>query len=364
MGRYTRRVTRKILPQLTEIPSDAWTRSAANWLHERGISQVVAFQVPMSVRFRAVEVRQGLLLKGPYGWGECAPFLEYEPPEAVHWWRSAVAEATRPGPRSVREQVPVNVTIPVSSAQAGAERAARSGAATAKVKVADVGVPIAEDARRVRAVADALAAQFGEQARVRVDANGAWTRDEALGAIEVLNKATISAGGLEYVEQPCASVEELAYVRARTGVRIAADESIRRAEDPLLVVEMEAADLAVIKVAPLGGVNAALDLAAKLPLPMVVSSALDTSIGLAAGVLLAAALPDLPAACGLDTARLLTADATEETLASVGGYLSAEQARQISSGPLAPVAAPVPSAVLRHWLSRGEALIAEAAKDD
>jgi O-succinylbenzoate synthase len=153
---------------------------------------------------------------------------------------------------------------------------------------------------------------------VRVDANGAWSVDEAVEAVRLLDKA---AGGLEYVEQPCATVEELAAVRRRVPTRIAADESIRKAADPLRVARLEAADVVVVKVAPLGGVAAALGVAEECGLPVVVSSALDTSIGIRAGVALAAALPELPFACGLATTSLMAADVVLDSLDGAGGSI-------------------------------------------
>ena len=146
---------------------------------------------------------------------------------------------------------------------------------------------------------------LGPDGRIRVDANGGWDVDDAVAAIRALDRA---AGGLEYVEQPCATVEELAAVRRAVDVPIAADESIRRAEDPYRVRDLEAADIAVLKVQPLGGVRACLRIAEDIGLPVVVSSALETSVGIAAGVALAAALPELPYACGLATVQLLTDD--------------------------------------------------------
>jgi o-succinylbenzoate synthase len=151
-----------------------------------------------------------------------------------------------------------------------------------------------------------------------VDANGAWSVDDAVAAIVQLDRA---AGGLEYVEQPCATVEDLAAVRRKVDVPIAADESIRRAEDPYLVRDLEAADVAVLKVQPLGGVRACLRIAEDIGLPVVVSSALETSLGLAAGVALAAALPALEHACGLATRSLLTADVASPELVPVDGAL-------------------------------------------
>lgn len=343
--------------RLTPIPSSAWSAHLRDWLHDSGITRVVAFQVPLTVQFRSVTSRQGLLLEGDLGWGEFSPFLEYEPQEAAHWWRSAVAGATQPVPPAIRDRVPVNVTIPVSDPQDAAQRATNSGCATAKIKVADPRVSPREDADRVRAVAQALADRFGSEARVRVDVNGSWTPDEALKQLDVLESAAGPVGGLEYVEQPCASVQELAAVRSRTHIPVAADESIRRAEDPFKVVELEAADIAVIKVAPLGGVNAALEIAERLPLPVVVSSALDTSIGLSAGVQLAGALPLLPYACGLDTARLLAADVTRSGLVTREGSIGVSDANRVQRAALVQGGASVDADVLNRWIRRAEQVV-------
>ena len=184
----------------------------------------------------------------------------------------------------------------------------RSGCTTAKVKVADPGTALADDLARVEAVRDAL----GPGGRIRVDANGAWDVDD--GGRRASRELDRAAGGLEYVEQPCAAVEDLAAVRRRVAVPIAADESIRRAADPYRVRDLEAADIAVLKVQPLGGVRACLRIAEDIGMPVVVSSALETSLGLAAGVALAAALPTLDHACGLATRSLLTGDVASPEL--------------------------------------------------
>jgi O-succinylbenzoate synthase len=188
------------------------------------------------------------------------------------------------------------------------------GCRTAKVKVAEPGQTLADDQARLEAVRDAI----GPDGRIRVDANGLWDVDTAVASIAVLDRA---AGGLEYVEQPVMSVEDLAVVRRAVGVPIAADESIRRAADPYRVRDLEAADVAVLKVQPLGGVRACLRIAEDIGLPVVVSSALETSVGIAAGVALAAALPELPYACGLATVQLLTSDVVTEPLLPVDGAL-------------------------------------------
>jgi O-succinylbenzoate synthase len=182
------------------------------------------------------------------------------------------------------------------------------------VKVAEPGQTLAEEEARLEAVRAAV----GPEGRIRVDANGMWSVDDAVRAAKMLDRA---AGGLEYVEQPCATVEELAAVRRRVDVPVAADESIRRAEDPYRVRDLEAADVAVLKVQPLGGVRACLRVAEDIGLPVVVSSALETSVGIAAGVALAAALPELPYACGLATVQLLSDDVADPSLLPVDGEL-------------------------------------------
>jgi O-succinylbenzoate synthase len=272
------------------------------------------YAIPMRNRFRGITVREGVLLEGPNGWGEFCPFLDYDDAECVPWLACADESANEGWPAPLRDRIPVNCTVPVVSAERAYEIVAASGCSTAKVKVADPGTPLAADLDRVAAVRDAL----GANGAVRVDANMAWDVDTAVAAIRELDRA---AGGLEYVEQPCRTIEELAAVRRRVDVRIAADESIRRAEDPLKVAVAGAADIAVIKVTPLGGVRRALRVAEACGLPCVISSAVETSVGLAAGLALAAALPTLDHACGLGTIPLLTGDVASESLVPVDGWL-------------------------------------------
>jgi len=275
---------------------------------------VKVWAIPMRTRFRGITVREGVLVEGSAGWGEWSPFLEYPPEVAEPWLRCAEEAAAGEWPEPRRDRVPVNVTVPAVGPE-DAHRVTRDGGCrTAKVKVAEPGQTPAEDEARLVAVRDAL----GPGGAIRVDANGVWDVDTAVAAIGRLDRA---AGGLEYVEQPCASVEELAAVRRRVDVPLAADESIRRAADPYRVRDLEAADIAVLKVQPLGGVRACLRIAEDIGLPVVVSSALETSLGIAAGVALAAALPELPYACGLATVRLLTDDLATEPLLPVDGAL-------------------------------------------
>jgi O-succinylbenzoate synthase len=271
-----------------------------------------AFAIPMTTKFRGITVREGALIQGPAGWGEFSPFAEYGPREAARWLASALEAATIGWPAPVRDRVPVNVTVPAVGPERAHEITASSGCRTAKVKVAEPGQPEAEDIARVEAVRDAL----GPDGRVRVDVNGHWDVPTAARMLAELGRF-----GLEYAEQPCATLDELAELRRRVSVPLAADESIRRAEDPLRVRAAGAADIVVLKVQPLGGVRPALRIAEQCGLPVVVSSAVDSSVGLAAGVALAAALPKLPYACGLGTMSLLTGDVTAAPLAAVDGAL-------------------------------------------
>jgi O-succinylbenzoate synthase len=303
----------------------------------------IVYSIPMRVRFRGITVREGLLLRGDAGWGEFSPFLEYGDREAASWLRAAREAADEGWPAALRSSIPVNVTVPaVGPEQAAAIVAAGAGCRTAKVKVAEPGQSLADEQARLEAVRDAL----GTDGRVRVDANGLWSLDEAVARIPVLDRA---AGGLEYVEQPCADVEDLAGVRRRVHVRIAADESIRRAEDPYRVRDLEAADIAVLKVQPLGGVRACLRIAEDIGLPVVVSSALETSVGIAAGVALAAALPELPFACGLATVQLLADDVVTRPLLPVAGALRVGRPDVDDDALRRTAAAPDRE---EHWLDR------------
>jgi O-succinylbenzoate synthase len=272
------------------------------------------YAIPLHNRFRGITIREGVLLHGDAGWGEFCPFAEYSDTESAPWLAAAVEASEAGWPEPVRDRVEVNTTVPVVAPERAYELVAASGCHTAKVKVADPRSSLVDDCDRVAAVRDAL----GSGGAVRIDANMAWDVDTAVTSIRELDRA---AGGLEYVEQPCPSIDELAAVRRQVEVRIAADESIRRAEDPLKVAVAGAADIAVIKVSPLGGVRRALEVAEACGLPCVVSSAVETSVGLAAGLALAGALPSLDFACGLGTRSLLTGDVTSASLSPVDGYL-------------------------------------------
>lgn len=276
--------------------------------------------LPMRVRFRGVSVREAVLLDGPHGWGEFSPFVEYGDEESAAWLAAGIEAAWSGWPTPVRDRVAVNATVPaVAAADVEAVLDRFGDCRTVKVKVAEKGQDLADDVARVRAVRAAR-----PDAAIRVDANGGWSVAEATGALRALGEV-----GLEYAEQPCTRVEELVALRAalaRDDVRVplAADESIRKATDPLRVARSGAVDVAVVKVAPLGGVAAMLDIAARigaLGVRTVVSSALDTSVGIAAGLAAAGALPEEPAACGLGTVALFVEDACPAPLLPVDGSL-------------------------------------------
>ncbi|WP_213815554.1 o-succinylbenzoate synthase [Glaciihabitans sp. dw_435] len=265
--------------------------------------------LPMATRFRGIDTREAVLFEGERGWTEFSPFVEYDDSEASTWLAAAIDFGWNDLPPRRRPHIRVNATMPaVPAGDVEGILARFPGCRTVKIKVAEPGQLLADDTARVARVRELI----GPDGRIRVDANGGWTVDEAERAIHAFAKYD-----LEYVEQPCATIDELAEVRTRVkymGIPIAADESVRKADDPLEVARAGAADILVIKAQPLGGVAKALSIVAEAGLPVVVSSALDTSVGLSMGAHLAASIPQLDFDCGLGTAALLGADVTEEPL--------------------------------------------------
>ena len=257
-----------------------------------------------------------MLFEGPAGWTEFSPFLEYGDTEASAWLAAAIDFGWQEAPPLFRSQIRVNATLPAVAPDAVHEILDRfAGCRTVKVKVAEPGQQLADDLARVIAVRGYL----GPEGRIRLDANGGWNVDEAEHAIHAL-----APSDLEYVEQPCATVDELADIRKRVkymGLPIAADESVRKAVDPLEVATAQAVDLLVIKAQPLGGIRSALRIVDAARLPVVVSSALETSVGISMGAHLAAALPELAYDCGLATVSLLGADVTTDSLVAAGGMV-------------------------------------------
>lgn len=284
------------------------------------------FEVQLRTPFRGLSSRTGVLIRGrdEHGndaWGEYSPFPNYRPWQRNLWWQAAMEAAQGQWPEPVRDHVTVNSIVPDVPVAQVAELASAGGCRTAKVKVGGY-CSIEQDALRVEAAAAAL----GPGGRVRVDVNGSWDVDDAVYCLGILELAARRGGaeGLEYAEQPCASTAELAQLRRRVDTPIAADESVRLAEDPLEVVRAEAADVLILKVSPLGGVRRCLEIAEQAGRPVVVSSAMESSVGLAASVALARALPEVPYACGLGTSTLLATDTVAQSWVPRDGVMTAQ----------------------------------------
>jgi o-succinylbenzoate synthase len=273
-----------------------------------------AFHIPLRTRFRRVTWREGVLVEGPAGWGEFSPFPDYRPPYTARWYHAAWEAAVDGWPDPVRDRVAVNATVPAVRPGEATRIVERSGCRTVKVKVAEPGETERDDLDRVEAVRDAL----GPSGHIRVDANAAWDVGTALRRLRALDRFD-----LEYAEQPVATLDEMGELRRRSPVPLAVDEPLRLSDEPLAVARRleGVADIVILKVQPLGGVRPALRVAEAAGLPAVVSSALETSVGLAAGLALAAALPELPHACGLGTLSMLEGDVTDDPLLPRSGEL-------------------------------------------
>ncbi|MDO8733075.1 MAG: o-succinylbenzoate synthase [Actinomycetota bacterium] len=284
----------------------------------------VPFAVRLHREFRGVTVREGMLIQGPSGWGEFSPFEDYDDQAASRWLGAAIESAFGTWPQAQRSTINVNAIIPAVSPAVARELAeqavVRDGCTTIKVKI--TGEDTSDEAR-VAAIREALDATLGYGVGlIRIDANACWNAPQAISSLHRL-----AAYGLEYVEQPVPSKEELRTVRAAVDVPIAVDESIRsdRGIDPRALSELaEIADVAIIKPSPVGGVRRALEIAELVKLPVVVSSSMDSSIGLCAALALAAAL-DVDRACGLGTGALLATDLVVNPLVPVGGVMRVQR---------------------------------------
>ena len=251
--------------------------------------------------FRSVTSREVALFEGPMGWGEFSPFLEYSYEESVPWLLSAVEAAFVKTPKPLRNKIAINATMPaLDNLDEIAEiLSSFTGAKTVKIKV---GNNIEADLARINHVR-----RLRPDASIRIDVNGLWSVDQACAFLD-------QVGEIEYVEQPCFTIEELRELKQRTDVRIAGDEIIRKAKDPFKVDLSGAVDILMLKVAPLGGITRAMEIAAHHQLPVAVSSALESAVGISHGLKLAAALPTLDFACGLGTGALLAVDVAELTI--------------------------------------------------
>lgn len=265
------------------------------------------FSLPLRHPFRNLTERTGLLVRRGAKWAEFSPFADYPSHLRRRWFAATLEQLDEDPSRPERDRVPINVTVPALGPAQAHDLVTRSGCSTAKVKVGDP-----DDEARVEAVRDAL----GPDGRLRIDVNARWDVDEAVRKLKALDRYN-----LEYAEQPVPSLDEMREVRARIDVPLAVDESLRTASDPESVDVAGAADVAVLKVAPLGGIDRTLRLAERLDMPVVISSALESSVGMEAGVRCAALLPELDHACGLGTVSLFEGDLVDDPLVARDGWM-------------------------------------------
>lgn len=289
------------------------------------LSSARVVSLPLRTRFRGVVDREVMLFEGPNGWAEWSPFLEYPDEEAAVWLAAAIEFAYGKLPESHRQIIPVNATLPAVAPDQIEKVLARFGSfSTVKIKVAEKGQDLNDDLQRVWAVRAAY-----PDARIRLDANGGYSVEQAMAVAGAMVENGVA---LDYLEQPVATIAEMAELRikltqagigagSQANILIAADESVRKVSDPMAVVQAQASDILVLKAAPLGGITRALAIAQEAGLPVVISSALESSVGLSMGAHLAAALPELQFDCGLATASLLAGDVTREQLIPVDGSI-------------------------------------------
>ena len=260
--------------------------------------------LPTKTNFRGITLREVALFKGEYGWGEFSPFLEYDYKESAPWLMCAIEAATKPSPKLYRTSVKVNGTIPALNNPADIERIVDSfpGVQTFKVKV---GENLAEDIARLAKVRS-----LRPKAKLRIDVNGNWSVQEAVTYLRAIYE---NIGPLEYVEQPCGTVDELRELKEKlkVDIKIAGDEILRKASDPFAVDLNGAIDILMLKVQPLGGIARAHKLAEHHKLPVVVSSALESAVGINYGLQLAASFPAMDFDCGLGTGSLLSANVAD-----------------------------------------------------
>ena len=270
---------------------------------EDALASLRVVALPMKTKFRGIEIRETALFEGPAGWGEFAPFIEYDARESLPWLESAIEAATTNLSLGKRSTIPVNATIPASDNEREIEQILSwyPGVNTVKIKV---GTGIQEDLVRIARVRKIL-----PSAKIRVDVNGSWSVDDAVFNIRTIF-GEVAGNYLEYVEQPVATLDELRELKERliVDVKIAGDEVLRKAQDPFALDLAGAIDVLMLKVSPLGGINRSLQLASHHKLPVVVSSALESVVGISYGLKLAAQLPELNFACGLATGALMKED--------------------------------------------------------
>ena len=276
-------------------------RDARNYMDLSLLESMRVIALPTKTNFRGINVREVALFQGEYGWGEFSPFLEYDYQECAPWLMCAIEAATKPRPQLYRNSVRVNGTIPATNDKSVIKSLVETyqGVKTFKVKVGD---NLGEDIVRLAQIRS-----LGRDIKIRIDVNGLWSVQDALTNLYAFYE---EVGPFEYVEQPCATLEELRELKASIHIplKIAVDEAIRKAKDPFAIDLSGAADLVMLKVQPLGGIARAHQLAEHHKLPVVVSSALESAVGINYGLQLAASFPEMNFDCGLGTGSLLRAD--------------------------------------------------------
>ena len=274
--------------------------------------QLQVVSIPVKANFRGLKFRELALFEGPAGWSEFSAFTEYNNKESTPWLSASLEAATKPPPKPIRDQIPVNATLPnVKVSEVKQLLAAFAGCTTVKIKINDF---ISDQDLLVETLKHIPNAKF------RLDVNGGWSLAEAVANLKNYEQEFGSL--IEYVEQPCIDIADLSILRRSTSIKIAVDESIRKFLGSDLTKLKEVADIAIIKWAPSGGVRSALELIEKIDLPVVISSALDSSVGISHGLSLAAAVPNLYGACGLGTASLLAGDVTSDSLIPINGIIN------------------------------------------
>ena len=273
---------------------------------EEALASLRVLALPMRTTFRSLDVRETALIKGESGWGEFAPFAEYSDQESLPWLESAIEAADKALSPALRESIPINATVPASNDEAEIEQILSwyPGVDAVKIKV---GTGIKEDLARIKAVRKYL-----PKAKIRIDVNGSWSVDDALININAIYNE-VAGDSLEYVEQPVASLDELKQLKEgmSVDVKIAGDEVLRKAKDPFAISLDGAIDILMLKASPLGGIKRAMDLASHHKLPVVISSALESAVGISHGLALAARIPKLDYACGLGTSALFNQDISD-----------------------------------------------------
>ena len=277
---------------------------------EEALASLRVLALPMRATFRSLDIRETALFKGENGWGEFAPFVEYSDQESLPWLESAIEAADKPLSLALRESIPINATVPASNDESEIEQILSwyPGVDTAKIKV---GTGIKEDLARIQAVRKHL-----PKVKIRIDVNGSWSVKETLSNISAI--CEVMGDLLEYVEQPVASLDELKQLKEgmTVDVKIAGDEVLRKAKDPFAISLDGAIDILMLKVSPLGGIKRAMDLASHHKLPVVISSALESAVGISYGLALAARVTKLDYACGLGTSALFNQDVSDIPIAN------------------------------------------------